>query len=85
MLKNRDGTYTIVDTPTGDQIDAAAMAYIGGHIYEVDDTEAAALVAAGFTVDADVPVVPSGPGHPWTWDQIIGTWDDLGALTWDDL
>lgn len=50
VLKAHDGTYTTVDTPSQDQIDASAVAYIGGHRYEVTEAEAAALTAAGFTV-----------------------------------
>lgn len=79
VLKNRDGTYTIVDTPTGDQIEAAAYAYIGGHDYEVTSEEAAALVAAGFTVqsgDEDIEL-----GGPYTWETVPGTWATQ-TLTW---
>lgn len=61
VLKAHDGTYTTVDTPTGDQIDAASVAYIGGHIYEISDDEAAALTAAGYGagVSAGLPAVGS--------------------------
>ena len=45
--------YITVDGPTVDQVNAATIAYLGGHIYYVDDTEAAALTAAGFTVTPD--------------------------------
>lgn len=48
VLKAHDGTYSTVDTPTGDQIDAAAVAYIGGHCYEITDAEAASLTSAGY-------------------------------------
>lgn len=37
--------------PTQDDIALAAIVYMGGHIYEVDATEAAALRAAGYEVD----------------------------------
>lgn len=42
--------YTIVDTPTVDQMAAADIAYQGGHIYEVSVEEAYALFTAGFNV-----------------------------------
>lgn len=58
VLKNVDGTYSIVDTPTSDQCDACKVGlwpdgemrpifYLGGHIYEVTAAEAADLTAAG--------------------------------------
>ena len=43
-------TYTIVDTPTVDQMAAADIAYQGGHIYEVSVEEAYYLHSAGFNV-----------------------------------
>lgn len=43
-------TYTIVDTPTVDQMAAADIAYQGGHVYEVTPEEAYYLHAAGFNV-----------------------------------
>lgn len=50
VLKHHDGTYEVLSYPTGSQIAAAAAYYEGGHIHPVDDEEAAALRAAGFTV-----------------------------------
>lgn len=50
VLKSADGTYTTVDNPTQLQVLEAAVAYLGGHCYEVDAAEAAALTAAGYTV-----------------------------------
>ena len=44
------GTYSLVDTPTVDQTNSADAVYMGGHIYTVDQTEADALSAAGYTV-----------------------------------
>jgi hypothetical protein len=52
VLKAGDGSYQTVSYPTQDQIAASAAVYLGGHIYEVSDEEAAALVAAGYTVEA---------------------------------
>jgi hypothetical protein len=43
-------TYRTVDTPTVDEVNAADIAYLGGHIYTVTSTEAAALTAAGYVV-----------------------------------
>lgn len=59
LLKNDDGTYTLVDTPTSDECDAAKeekwpdggvrpVFYLGGHRYEVTAAEAADLTAAGY-------------------------------------
>lgn len=54
VLKN-SGVYTIVDTPTSDQCDAADIFYLGGHIYEVSEDEATALTTAGFIVTYGIP------------------------------
>lgn len=49
--------------PTEDDVAAADRAYIGGRVYDVDDTEAAALTAAGYLVtDSVVPYTPPMPG-----------------------
>lgn len=50
VLKSPLGSYTQLEHPTPEQIDAATVCYLGGHVYEVDDVEAAALTAAGYTV-----------------------------------
>ena len=42
------GVYTTVDFPRQEDCDGADICYLGGHIYTVDDTEAAALTAAGY-------------------------------------
>ncbi len=34
-----------------DDLDAADVVYLGGHVYEVSEDEAADLVAAGYTVE----------------------------------
>lgn len=54
VLKN-SGVYTVVNTPTVEQTLLADIYYAGGHIYTVDQEEANALSAAGFTV------TPIGP------------------------
>lgn len=43
----KDGTVTQVEP---DGLDAVARTFHGGHVHEVDNVEAAALVAAGYTV-----------------------------------
>lgn len=57
VLKSFAGTYTTVDTPTQDEIDAAAICYLGGHVYEVTDDEAFYLEAAGYTVAGSLTTV----------------------------
>jgi hypothetical protein len=54
VLKNA-GVYTEHRYPTDVQIDAADAAYIGGHIYQVSDAEAADLQAAGYTTTQEAP------------------------------
>lgn len=44
------GVYATYDYPTQDQIDSATEVYLGGHVYEVTQTVADALVAAGYSV-----------------------------------
>ena len=64
VLKN-SGVYTIVDTPTVDQINSADIAYQGGHVYTIDSDEAFALIAAGFTVSGlETFPIPTGPLYP---------------------
>ena len=46
IVKN-GGTYTRVRTPSLDEFLAATFVYQGGHEYEVDNTEKAALIASG--------------------------------------
>lgn len=58
------GVYVTVDYPTEDEIDAADEAYIGGHVYVVDDETAAALEAAGYTLGEAVPDEGAGGGDP---------------------
>ena len=50
VLKDDLGFYTTVENPSPEQIDAAAIAYLGGHVYTVDSSEAASLTAAGYEV-----------------------------------
>ena len=49
VLKN--GTaYKTVDEPTDEDVAAATIAYVGGHVYTVTTAEGDALTAAGYTV-----------------------------------
>jgi hypothetical protein len=75
VLKMTDGSYVSVQTPTQTQIEAPAVdiIYFGGHVYEVDDVEASALQAAGFTVQGLGPPPPP----PLVIDDLVGTIDDL--------
>ena len=41
-------SYVTVETPSAEQLQAADIAYIGGHPYPVSVDEAAALTAAGY-------------------------------------
>lgn len=50
VLKSTGGGYTTVETPSDEQISAAAVAYLGGHTYEISAEEADALTAAGYEV-----------------------------------
>lgn len=52
VLKNPDGTYRTVTSPSQDEIAAAAVHYQGGRSYTVTQTEADALTAAGYIVTA---------------------------------
>ena len=45
-----NGVYRETRFPFVDELDAAELYYLGGHEYEVDATEKAALEAAGYTV-----------------------------------
>ena len=42
------GTYSTIEYPTQDQLDAAEKVFLGGHVYDVDADTAAELVAAGY-------------------------------------
>lgn len=50
VLKWPDGSYQTVENVSDDQIEQASIAYLGGHEYNVDEVEAAALAAAGYEV-----------------------------------
>lgn len=43
-----DAAYQQVREPTSEQIEQADRAYLGGHVYLIDDAEAAALTTAGY-------------------------------------
>lgn len=44
------GEYYEVRVPSGDEIAEAEKFYQGGHVYEVDESEANELIAAGYEV-----------------------------------
>lgn len=50
VLKSPLGSYTQRENPTPEEIDAAAVAYLGGYVYPVSEAEAASLTAAGYEV-----------------------------------
>jgi hypothetical protein len=50
VLKNPDGSYVTVASPSPEQVADAAAVYTGGHVYEVSLVEADALTAAGYEV-----------------------------------
>ena len=50
ILKNADGSYVAVESPTTSQAADAAYVYVGGHTYQVSLEEADALTAAGYEV-----------------------------------
>ena len=50
VLKSPLGSYTQLENPSPEQIDAAAVVYLGGYVYRVSDAEAASLTAAGYEV-----------------------------------
>lgn len=50
VLKWPDGSYQTVEEVDPAQLEQASIAYIGGHEYDVDGAEAAALTAAGYEV-----------------------------------
>lgn len=53
VLKWPDGSYQTVEEVDPDLLDQVSIAYIGGHEYDVDEAEAAALTAAGYEVTKD--------------------------------
>lgn len=54
VLGYDDGSYKVGLEFTQDEIDAARVAYVGGHIYTVNSVEANRLIAAGFDVRTSV-------------------------------
>jgi hypothetical protein len=57
-----DGIYTQYENPDAELLDAASVAYLGGHVYPVWNTEAAFLAAAGYGAYLDPPFTGSGYG-----------------------
>lgn len=48
IIKRMDGTYYTTQYPSQVEMEAAAIAYLGGHEHPVDFAEAEALIAAGY-------------------------------------
>ena len=86
----KDGVYTTVDFPYQGDCDDADIVYLGGHVYDVTEEEAAALYAAGYGGTAPNPDDPTDPGDPGSGGSgsiIYPTWDSLDSsrFTWDTL
>jgi hypothetical protein len=47
-LLKESGIYREVVDPTPEEVDAAEVAYLGGHAYGVDEHERQALIDAGY-------------------------------------
>ena len=45
----RGSTYETVTSPSNEVWDDADFVYLGGHVYEISDAEAALLIAAGYS------------------------------------
>lgn len=50
VLKQPSGAYVQIEGPSPEQIEDAAVVYLGGRSYEVSAEEATALSAAGYEV-----------------------------------
>lgn len=47
-LLKEDGSYRQVADPTAEEVASADVAYLGGHMYVIDDAEVVALTTAGY-------------------------------------
>lgn len=63
------GVYSTVEYPTQDQLNLATEVYLGGHVYEVSQSVADALEAAGFE----------------TTTGAVETWGAAAAFTWAEF
>lgn len=63
-------TVTPTENPTTDQIEAADIALLGGHQYEIDNDLAEILMDAGYGSGLEVP----GGGSP---DSYLGSYGDV--------
>lgn len=64
LLRN-GGIYRQVRNPGDEQIAAAEVAYVGGHVYEVSDEEAGRLREAGYGEWLALKPTRPGPGAPY--------------------
>lgn len=56
------GLYRQIESPSDEDIAASDIAYLGGHVYVVSDTEAAALAEAGYGASVVKPGAGYGAG-----------------------
>lgn len=76
------GVYQTVDFPSQALLDTASEVYLGGHVFEVTDTVAAALTAAGYTLYEGSPgatvhgeaLIPVGFNDPRVADTPLDTY-----------
>lgn len=61
-LLKKDGFYTLAEVVTDEDFAAADIGYLGGHVYEVSDSEARDLADAGYGDWLSVPPAVSGYG-----------------------
>lgn len=65
------GAYRTLDNPEEATLGLATEVYLGGHIYDITDAVAAALIAAGYVVTGDDLITEAGD------DLITEAADDL--------
>lgn len=82
LYKLANGSYTT--TPPSPLLDASVVpaseanvvqTYLGGHVYHVDNAEAARLTAAGYGASVDVT----------QWSELHGVWSDYEIYPWNEL
>jgi len=76
----KDGVYRAVDFPYQGDCDDADIVYLGGHVYDVSNEEAAALAA--WLAEEELPPGPPDPPPliEYWWDSL-----DLPTVAWDSL
>ena len=61
VLKNQNGSYSIGQFFSQDDLAGAAVVYLGGHVYPVSTAEAALLTTAGYGASIGPDIVVPGP------------------------